>query len=203
MKKFVFLATAFAVLSAPVAAADQPYRVRGTIVSLTGSTLNVMTNAGPTVAVVLSEKPRVSYVVKADLATIVPGSYLGVVSAPQPDGTIRAIAINIFPEALRGVGEGSRPYDLAPASTMTNAAVSANAPLKVDNVDARVITLTYKDGEKKVVVPTGTPIVTSAPADTTALVPGGKVSINAVKHDDGTITAASVNVGKDGLTPPN
>ena len=117
----------------------------------------------------------------------------------QPDGTLRALEVLIFPESARGTGEGHRPWDLQPQSTMTNANVAkvTAAP------QGRMLTLRYKDGEKKVVVAEDAPVVTSAPADRSALVPGAHIFIVAAQREpDGTFTASRVTVGLDGLVPP-
>lgn len=191
---------ATAVAQAP---AGTPIRIRGTIVSFDGSVLTVQ-GAAATYKVNLPDNVRVSYVVKSDLSKIGPNSYVGAVAVPQPDGSLKAVAVSIFPETLRGAGEGSQPWDSVPNSTMINATIDTIAPTTVDKVDGRTILLKYKDGEKQVFVPVGTPITTSAPADKSALTPGAHViMISAVKAADGSITAASVNVGKDGLVPAN
>jgi hypothetical protein len=118
---------------------------------------------------------------------------------PQPDGSQRALHVHIFPEVLRGVAEGHTPYDVQPGSTMTNATVA-----EVANVaDGQSIRVKYKDGEKKIVVPPGTPIVTYAPGKMDELAPGAKIIImSAQKQPDGTLTAGSINVGREGMTPP-
>jgi hypothetical protein len=191
-------ATAFA--QAP---SSTPIRIRGTIVSYDGSVLTVQ-GSGTTYKVNLPDNVRVQWVVKSDLSKIGPNSYVGAVAVPQPDGTLRAVAVSIFPEAARGLGEGSRPWDSVPESSMTNATVDTITPTTVNSVDGRILVLKYKDGEKHVFVPLNAPVVTSLPADKSALTPGAHIIITtAQKAADGTISAASVNVGKDGLVPPN
>jgi hypothetical protein len=133
------------------------------------------------------------------LSDVKQGDYIGVTGMPQADGTQKAIAIHIFPEAMRGTGEGSRPWDLRPNSSMTNATVDQ----KVQSTDGQTITVKYKDGEKKVTVTSETPIVTFVPGNKDELKPGAKIIImGANKKDDGTYETARVNVGLDGLTPP-
>jgi hypothetical protein len=133
------------------------------------------------------------------MAEVKPGSYIGVTGMPQADGSQKAIAIHIFPEAMRGTGEGSRPWDLRPNSSMTNATVDQ----KVQASDGQTVTVKYKDGEKKVTVTPDTPIVTFLPGNKDELKPGAKIIImGAIKKDDGTFETARVNVGLDGLTPP-
>jgi hypothetical protein len=141
----------------------------------------------------------VSGVVTTQLSEIKPGSYIGVSAMPQPDGSQRALHVHIFPEPMRGVAEGHFPWDVQPSSTMTNATVEQI----VAGVDGQTITVKYKDGEKKVVVPTDVPIVTYLPGDKGELKPGAKIFIVAAqKQPDGTLSAARVSVGRDGLTPP-
>ena len=138
-------------------------------------------------------------VVKTDLSEVKPNSYIGVTAMPDPDGTQRAIAVHIFPETQRGAAEGFRPWDARPNSTMTNATVAET----VKGIDGQNILVKYKDGEKKVVVPPDTPIVTFVASDKSEIKPGAKLIIfGAAKKDDGTLEANRVNVGRDGITPP-
>jgi hypothetical protein len=117
---------------------------------------------------------------------------------PQADGTLRAVEVHVFPDSMRGTGEGHRPWDLQPGSTMTNATVA-----KVDESGgARKLSLKYKDGEKTVVVPPGTPVVRMEPGDRSRLVPGAHVFVIASRQPDSPLVAERLNVGKDGLVPP-
>jgi hypothetical protein len=192
-------AAAFTLILAATASAQQVVRVRGTVERLEGQTLMVKTREGPSVIVKLADNYGVTGVVAATLADIKPGSYVGIAALPQPDGTQRAIEVLIFPEALRGFGEGFRPWDLVPQSTMTNATVAEI----VTRVDGATLTLKYKDGEKTVVVSPEAPIVTFVPAEKSELKPGAKIFIAAAaKKDDGTLAAAAISVGRDGITPP-
>src|ERR1035437_5632905 len=138
--------------------------------------------------------------VKSDRAKIVPGTYVGRAAVTQPDGTLRAQEVHIFPEAMRGTGEGHRPYDLGPQSTMTNGTVDTSAV--VESVGDRVLTLKYKGGEKKLFVSKDTPIVAYEAGDAKALVLGAHVYIIAQRGPDGTLSSGRVNVGKNGLVPP-
>jgi hypothetical protein len=154
---------------------------------------------GAELTVKLADNARVSGIVKASVSDIKPGSYIGTSALPQADGSQRALHVHIFPEALRGIAEGHTPYDVQPGSTMTNATVAEVAGM----ADAQTFLLKYKDGEKKIVVPSGTPIVTYAPGKMDELKPGAKIIIMAAqKQPDGTLTAGSINVGRDGMTPP-
>jgi outer membrane lipoprotein SlyB len=177
----------------------QPVRIRGSIESVDGAMLTVKTRDGDERKVHLSDNVAVTGIVRITLADIKSGSYIGVTGQPQPDGTQKAIAIHIFPEAMRGTGEGFRPWDLRPNSTMTNATVDQ----KVEATDGQTLTVKYKDGEKKVTVTPETPIVTFVPGNKAELKAGAKIIImGAAKNDDGTFETSRVNVGLDGLTPP-
>ena len=181
--------------------AQQPptVRIRGTIEAIDGSLLTVKSRDGTEMKVRMTDNVAVVGVANIAMSEIKPGSYIGVSGMPEPDGTQKAIAVHIFPEAQRGVAEGFRPWDLRPNSTMTNAAVAET----VASTDGQNILVKYKDGEKKVVVPPGTPIVTFVPGDKSELKPGAKIIIfGATKKDDGTLEANRVNVGRDGITPP-
>lgn len=196
----ILSATGFVLaLAASTASAQETVRIRGTIEKVDGPNLTIKSRDGKDLAVKLSDKARVMAMVKASLADVKPGSYIGVTAMPQPDGSQRAIAIHIFLESQRGVGEGFRPWDLRPNSTMTNAAVDTS----VKSVDGQVLTLKYKGGEKKVFVPPETPIVAYAPGDKSEVKAGAHVIIMAAKKNpDGTLEAPSINVGRDGVTPP-
>jgi hypothetical protein len=194
---------ALAVLSAlgSAASAQQPpaVRIRGTIEAVDGQLLTVKSREGTDMKVRLTDNVAVFGVANIAMSEIKPGSYIGVSAMPEPDGTQKALAVHIFPEAQRGVAEGFRPWDLRPNSTMTNATVAQT----VEGTDGQNILVKYKDGEKKVVVPPGTPIVTFLVGDKSELKPGAKIIIfGATRKDDGTLEANRVNVGRDGITPP-
>lgn len=190
-------ALAVAGLIATAAAEDPPVRVRGTIHTVDGNVLTITARDGAALKVRLTDKATVAAVVKASLADIKPGTFVGTAAMPQADGSWKAIEVLIFPEAMRGTGEGDRPWDLLPRSTMTNATV-ADA---VSKVEGHALTLKYKDGEKTVVVPPEAPIVTFAPGERSELKPGSTIFIAAAaKQPDGTLEAARITVGRD--TPP-
>jgi hypothetical protein len=181
--------------------AQQPptVRVRGTIEAVDGSLLTVKSREGADLKVRLADNVAVFGVAKIAISEIKQGSYIGVAAMPEPDGTQRALAVHIFPETQRGAAEGFRPWDLRPNSTMTNATVAET----VAGTDGQKILVKYKDGEKNVVVPPDTPIVTFVAGDKSELKPGAKIIIfSATRKEDGTLEAARVNVGRDGLTPP-
>lgn len=190
------LLTVFA-LDGPALAQAPTTRVRGVIDAIVGSNLDVATRDGM-VALRIAETTRLSAVAKAALEDIKPGSYVGIAAMPQPDGSQIALEVVVFPEALRGAGEGHRPWDLAPESTMTNATVADT----VSKVEGRTLTLTYKDGRKAILLPPEIPIVTLVPATREDLKPGVRIFSNATTAADGVRTATSVVVGRDGVAPP-
>jgi uncharacterized protein Veg len=175
-------------------------RIRGTIEAVDGPTIIVKSRDGQTRHQVrLTDNVAVRGIIKAALTDIKENSFIGVTGMPQADGTQKAIEIHVFPEALRGTGEGHRAWDLMPNSTMTNATVAQ----VVKGVEGDEIALKYKDGEKKIHVAPDTVIVTYVPGDRSELKPGAKIFIAAAnKKEDGTLEAAAVSVGRDGITPP-
>ena len=182
-----------------IASAQDTVRVRGTIDRVDGSIYVVKSRDGAELKIALADNGIVVAIVKASLADIKPGLFVGSTGMPQPDGSQKAIEVHIFPEAMRGTGEGHYSWDLQANSTMTN----ANVEETVAGVDGQTLTLKYKTGEKKIVVTPQTAIVTYSPGDKNDLQPGTKIFIAAAKKQaDGTLQAARINYGKDGLTPP-
>ncbi len=192
---------AVAAVVVPAAWAQQPptVRIRGAIEAVDGAMLSIKSREGTDMKVRVTDNVAVFGVAKTELSEIKVGSYIGVTAMPEPDGTQKAVAVHIFPENQRGAAEGFRPWDQRPGSTMTNATVAES----VKGVDGQNILVKYKDGEKKVVVPPDTPIVTFVASDKSEVKPGAKLIIfGAAKKDDGSLEAARVNVGRDGVTPP-
>jgi hypothetical protein len=197
------LLASFALISvlASAAWAQQPptVRIRGTIESIDGKTMSIKTREGTDVKVNMTDDISVIGIAKTSLSEIKPGSYIGVSALPQPDGSQKAFAIHIFPEAVRGAAEGHRPWDQRPNSTMTNATVAQT----VTTVDGQVIDVKYKDGEKKVVVPPDAAIVAFVAGEKSEIKPGAKVIIfGAMKKDDGSLEANRIGIGRDGIAPP-
>jgi hypothetical protein len=194
--------SAFAVLLiASIALAQNPdiVRVRGTIASLNGQTLDVKGRDGAPIQVKLAEDVKVLAVDRKSMADVKQGVFVGITAMPLPDGTQKAVEIHIFPEALRGTGEGHRPWDLVPNSTMTN----ANIESAVASSDGQELVLKYKDGEKKFIVPANVEVVMFALAAVADLKPGEKIFVVAGKKQaDGSILAPSIVVGRNGVNPP-
>jgi len=201
MTRRAFGAAGFALMLATSASfAQQPQlvRIRGAIEKVDGQVLMVKSREGADLKVTMPGDVRLTATVKAALADIKPGTYIGVTAMPQADGSQKAVAIHIFRESQRGTGEGHRPWDLQPGSTMTNAAVDSS----VAGVDGQVVTVKYKDGEKKVIVTPQTIIVRYVDGDKNDLKPGVRIFLNnAKKNPDGTIEAPTVTYGRD-VPPP-
>jgi hypothetical protein len=202
MKPWTIGACAVALILATSAAiAQQPdiVRVRGTIEGVDGKTLTVKGRDGSPVVVKLADDVRVLAVDRKSIADVKQGVFVGITAMPQADGTQKAVEIHIFPEAMRGTGEGHRPWDLMPNSTMTN----ANIDNEVASADGKELVLKYKDGEKKFIVPANAEVVMFAPATAADLKPGEKIFVVAgKKQPDGTIAAPSIVVGRNGVNPP-
>jgi hypothetical protein len=198
VRRMIFAIVAGAGLAgAAFAQAPAPTRVRGTIETADAHELRVVTRGGEKVTLKLADDATVMIIAPIAIDVIKPGSFIGTAAVTQPDGTLKALEIQVFPESMRGVGEGHRPWDLGAGSTMTNGTVG---DLKVSN--GRMLTLGYKGGEKQVFVPENAPVITYEPGSKAALQPGAHVIVTATRNADETLTATRVGVGKDGLVPP-
>jgi hypothetical protein len=175
-----------------------PTRIRGTIAAVEGQTLTVATREGPKVDILLNDPLTVATVKKVDLASIAAGTFVGIATKTGANGEMQAIEVLVFPEVMRGTGEGNYPWDLEPGSMMTNGTVSG----AVQATSGRELSLSFKGGSNKIVVPPGAPIVTFAPAERADLKPGAPVMFGATKNADGKLAASRVTVGKDGVAPP-
>jgi hypothetical protein len=186
-------------VTVPVAIAQEPpVRVRGTIDRLEGDVYIIKGRGGGELKVQLAPNAMIVAIIKESLADIKQGSYVGVAGMPQADGSQKALEVHIFPEAMRGTGDGHRGWDLQASSTMTNGNVEQTAA----SSDGQILTLKYKDGEKKIVVPASTPIVGYLPGDKSELKAGASIFIAAAtKQPDGSLLAPRVNVGRD-IAPP-
>jgi hypothetical protein len=174
-------------------------RVRGTIQNVDGQTLDVKGRDGTPLKVKLADDVKVLALDRKSMDDVKQGVFVGITAMPQPDGTQKAVEIHIFPEALRGMGEGHRPWDLMPNSTMTNATVDSEVAVN----DGQKIVLKYKDGEKTFIMPSNVVVVTYAPATMADLKPGEKVFVaGAKKLPDGTAEAPNITVSRNGVAPP-
>jgi hypothetical protein len=199
-RRNAFVLGALVLLAASSAYADTtPVRVRGTVVSLEGAKLVVHPKTGDDITVALNDNYGAVAVVKASMADIKEGTFIGTATVTQPDSSLKSVEVVVFPDKMRGTGEGHYPWDLDGKTMMTNATVS-NA---VKGVDGQTITVAYKGGEKKIDVPANVPVVTLVPgSDKADIKPGVIVFVPTQKQDDGSLHAGAVLFGKDGLTPP-
>src|SRR5436309_7020067 len=199
MNRAIRVVLAGAVVAASCAAATaQTLRVRGTIEKADGNVLTLKSTDGAELKLTLTDNALIVAVVKASMADIKEGTFLGSAAMPQPDGSQKALEVHIFPEQMRGTGEGHRPYAPVPNSTMTNGSASG----AVAGVDGPAIVVKYKDGEKKIVVPTGVPIVRYEIGGKGDLKEGARFTVlAATKKPDVTLEASRINVVCDGLVP--
>ena len=180
-------------------AAAQTMRVRGTIEKANGNVLSLKSSDGAELKLTLTDKAMIVAVVKASMADIKEGTFLGSAAMPQPDGSQKALEVHIFPEQMRGTGEGHRPYSPVPDSTMTNGSA---AGVTVAGVNGSTILVKYKDGEKKIVVPSNAPIVRYEIGGKGDLKAGARFTVlAATRKPDGTLEASRINVGRDGVVP--
>ena len=213
MNRMAFIAASmlsFAAIAQPAA----PEHVRGLVVSVDGSMLTVKAHDGKTTKLTLADDVKVSLAEKGDMSDVKDGAFIGTTAVPGQDGTLRAIEVHVFPDSMRGTGEGHRPWDLRPGSTMTNATVSkmkesgggksastmTNAT--VSKVAGRTLSLKYKEGEQTVVVPSNAKVVKLESGDKSQLKPGVHLFAIASKQPDGSLRAERLTIGKDGLVPP-
>ncbi len=177
--------------------APEVVRVRGVIQAADDASVTVKARSGEVVKLALTDKLVVSEVLPIALSDIKPGSYIGTAAVPMADGTLRSLGVTVFPEAARGLGDGHRPFDLGPESTMTNATVAD----LVSVPEGRKLQLKYKDGEKTILVPPGVQVVTFKPGDRSLLVPGATVSLTA-QEIAGKPTALRITAGRNGFAAP-
>jgi len=206
MRRILLSLVAIVALQAPPAGAQAqapavdgtPTRISGTVAKLDGNTLTVTTKDGQTANVMLAPDVAVFGLAKATLADIKPGDFVASGGVRTPDGKIHAVEVRIFPESLRGAGEGQRPWDVKPEGVMTNATVGT----VIASADGGLIKVTYKGGESEYTVGPDVPILLYVPGDTSLLKPGAAVFLVALKKPDGTLTANRVTAEKDGVKPP-
>ena len=197
MKTPIALAAIGFLLTASAASAQAPPRTRGTITAVSGDRIEIKTRQGATLTVTLAADLKVLGATHARLSDIKPNSFIGTATAPQPDGTLRALEVTVFPESLRGTGEGHYDWDLGPSSTMTNGAVGA-----LVGSTGRTMTVTYKGGEKQIVVPADIPVVDLEPGTRALLTPGARVVVLGPKGADGAVAGKLVIAGENGVVPP-
>ena len=192
--------SAFVLLfAASMAAAQAPVRVRGVIDNVDGKTLSVKARDGAMVQVKLADDAHVLTLDKKSLADVKQGVFVGITAMPQPDGTQKAVEIHIFPDAMRGTGEGHYPWDLMPNSTMTNGNIESQ---DVSN-DGQTLVMKYKDGEKTIIVPANVEVVMFVPATVADIKAGEKFFVpRGKKLPDGAVEAGVIIINSRGVDPP-
>jgi hypothetical protein len=181
-----------------LAQAPTPVRIRGTVEKLDGNVLTVKARDGQSMGVKMADTFAVMGIQKASVSEIATGKFIGATTVGERDGALVALEVHIFPESMRGTGEGHYPWDLQPNSMMTNANIANVVAVASD----RVMTVQYKGGEKKILVTDATVVVSYAPSDKSELKPGAPIFMVSQKQPDGSLTAARVNVGLKGQVPP-
>ena len=198
-RRTMLLSTALAVaVSRAHAQTTTSVRVRGTIEAVKNGTLLVKTRSGNEQSIKLADKVAYGLVVPIAISAVKTGAFIGTAAVSEPDGSLKALEIHVFPEAMRGSGEGHRDWDLGNGSSMTNGTIGA-----VTQTDGRTLHLSYKGGEQIVHIPPGTPIVTFEPGTANAILKSGThIIVTANEGSDGSLTATSIRAGKNGMVPP-
>ncbi len=196
----VFVAILFGLTNALAQSQPQPtVRIRGAITAFNGHELQVKTREGKELKVNIADDTKVNVLSALKMSDIKQGSFVGVTAIQHGPGTpLQAREVHVFPESLRGTGEGHYDWDLEPGSSMTNANVDAI----VNTNTGEELTLSYKGGSQKIVVPKGIPIITFTPADKSLLKAGARVFIITQQAADGSLTAQRMLVGKGRMKPP-
>jgi hypothetical protein len=182
----------------PAMAQAPQIRLRGTVVSLSGSVLTVVTREGPTATVTLPDGFNPTALKRLTMADIKPNSYVATVAAPAADGTLQSVYVTVFSEAQRGTGEGHFDWDLAPGTSMTNATVTS----AVSATNGQKLTMVYKGTPIEIVVPESAPILTGTPASRDDLKQGAKIFSIVTKTGENAYAASRMTVSKDGVNPP-
>jgi hypothetical protein len=193
-----FLIAAVSAAAIAQAPASPPVRIRGMVEKMDGQIMVVKARDGQSLSVMLADNYTVMGIAKAGMADLASGKYVGTTTVGERDGALVALEVHIFPENMRGAGEGHRDWDLRPASKMTNASVANIVSMGKD----RVLTVQYKGGEKKILVNESTAVVSYAPAERGELKAGAQIFVTAERQPDGSLRAARVNVGLNGQVPP-
>jgi hypothetical protein len=197
------LAAGSIALGAAAFADSAPLHLRGEVGTVAAHSFELTPIGGASVSVEWDAKTRIATMKPAQIADIVPGLFVGTAAIPQPDGTLKALEVHIFPEEMRGTGEGFRPFPQVPKGTMTNATVTDIVGTQGAVSDSGLtLTLKYQDGDKTVLIPKGTPVVLLGPGDASMLQPHAKVSVTATKDASGKLIAGRIAVGLDGVMPP-
>lgn len=192
------LIAAVSTLAIAQAPANPPVRIRGTVEKIDGQMLTVKANNGQSMSVKMADNFMVMGIAKSSVADVSSGKFIGTTTVGERNGGLVALEIHIFPENMRGTGEGHYDWDLRPESKMTNANV---ADVKTMGKE-RLLTVQYKGGEKQILVPENAVVVSFTPTDKSELKPGASIFVVSQRQPDGSLTAARVNVGLNGQVPP-
>jgi len=184
-------------IAAP-ASAQENVRLRATIEKVDGAVYTVKNRDGTEWKLTVSDPPLYVAIAPATMADIKPGMFVGSAGMMRDDGVQKAIEVHIFPESMRGTGEGHYEWDLLPKSKMTN----ANVEHMVTGSDSQTLSVKYKDGEKKLLVTPETVVVTYVPGSKDDLKPGTKIFVSAAKKQpDGTLQTPRITYGRNGAGP--
>jgi hypothetical protein len=185
-------------IALPASAADDTVRIRGTIERVEGPVYVVKNRDGAELKLTVTDNPLFVAIAPSTMADIKPGMFVGSAGTMQPDGTQKAIEVHIFPESMRGTGEGHYDWDLKPQTKMTN----GNVEQTVAGVDGPLLSVKYKDGEKKLMVTPETVVVTYVPGNKDDLKPGTRIFVAAAKKQpDGTLQTPRITYGRNGAGP--
>jgi hypothetical protein len=199
IRTWLVLGTMLLGVTVALAQPQPPIRIRGTITAFDGNELQVKSREGQDVTLHMADTTKVNLLAPIHLSDIKEGSFVGVTALQNgPGNSLQALEVHVFPEALRGTGEGHYAWDLEPGSSMTNANV--DAIVNVNN--GKELVLSYKGGSQKIIVPQGVPLVTFVASDRSQLIPGAKVLVITRREENGDLTALRISVGKDGMKPP-
>lgn len=197
------LAASVAVAASAIADSSPPVHLRGEIEAVNGSNFEFTPFDGQQTEIDWSKATKFASLKAAQLSDIKQGMFVGTAALPQPDGTLKALEIHIFPESMRGTGEGYRPFPQVKQGTMTNATITnMTASSASTNDGGKTLTLTYKEGHQTVIVPPDAPIVLLGPGDASMLTAHAKASVTATKDSAGKLIATRILIGLDGATPP-
>ena len=180
------------------ASAQETVRIRGTIERIEGPVYVVKNRDGAELKLTVTDNPLFVAIAPSTMADIKQGMFVGSAGTMQPDGTQKAIEVHIFPESMRGTGEGHYDWDLKPNTKMTN----ANVEQTVAGVDGQILSVKYKDGEKKLLVTPETVVVTYVTGSKDELKPGTKIFVAAAKKQaNGTVQTPRITYGRNGAGP--
>jgi len=192
------LSLALICIALPASAADDTVRIRGTIERVEGPIYVVKNRDGAELKLTVTDNPLFVAIAPSTMADIKPGMFVGSAGTMQPDGTQKAIEVHIFPESMRGTGEGHYDWDLKPQTKMTN----GNVEQTVAGVDGPMLSVKYKDGEKKLLVTPETVVVTYVMGNKDDLKPGTRIFVAAAKKQpDGTLQTPRITYGRNGAGP--